>query len=797
MCAKDTALFSESISNDPVWTQAQAFPHYAGLYHAARRARRAGLVDAGKSPEQRAEALSHFDWAYNTYSEAGGILLEDRLDDRILHSPTCDRVLERALRRLTRSSHAVVRSLIRRHVRPVALELARTSGSFASFQDVLRSYMALRNRSVTDLAREVGLHPNTLRSWLRDGILPTSAANLQRVAALERILELAPGSLTLVVNGPRPRDSMRAGLPSFDTLGEALQHFIELRGRTETGVASDAGVGLTTLRTWLRKDCRPRRDDTMDQLARVEKVLNLPQGTLLNHTDGVQRYMTAVPKDFGLSRAVWGTVRSHLPDDFDARSPVEQAEIVTWVMETIWKAPRDEDDAGGMRDPYRCRFKPPAGRSTPDARFQAPAPLQAEYDALLAFKTSHPAPLGKQRGAAWREGTVAARTAFFSIFFGAVREVDPDMPPDMMSFLNGCDEGLVRRVIEYIVERRGHPTTTIEGMIHALIALFNCEDGFVVQHRHLMAPRYSRLPEGQDFEALCQETITMLYRELDAWKDRITAGRSSFAAVDPVLRDDTPLDVYHTIVEHIDARTPSRAVQEMEWARCQRRAMLLHFLEILPLRRKDATAMLFQAEDVEPPSYAALTRMRAGILYFRKGLWRFRQPEAVFKNHGSPAISNVDVPLVNWREFYDRIDRYLAARTILLNGGPDFGQFIVKDNTQSASSPEVPLGPSELSDIFVDVIRKYGIHNPYTGSGAIVGLRVHRPQSVRHVVATHLAKVVGYHAAAARLFDTEEMVRAAYADYTAGEKFEDADVGYAEDFDALPTPGQRLRKRAS
>jgi len=423
--------------------------------------------------------------------------------------------------------------------------------------------------------------------------------------------------------------------------------------------------------------------------------------------------------------------------------------------------------------------------------------LQWEYDALIHFKTAYPAPIGKKRGTAWRDGTISARTTAFEIFFGALRQVAPDMPDDMMSFLNAADEVQVRKVIEYIVARRGMPTTTIIAVLNALIALFNPDDGFVVQHREVFSDRFPGMPKEDDLTRFCQQTVESLYAEHGAWMDKITVGRSSFRAVDVILRDDHPLDAYHMIVEHIDARTPPRAVQELEWARCQRRSMLIHLLEVLPLRRKDMAALVLLNHQAPPPSFAALARRKHGVIYFRGGKWRFRQPKSVFKNHGSPATSDIDVALVNWRDLYDRIDRYLEARKVLLGDGPDHGQFIVKDNSQSNSMTEKAMDADELSNLFLDAIRKFGIYNPYTGSGAIAGLGIHRIQSVRHVVATHLAKVVEFDAAAARLFDTVRQIIWTYADYTAEEKFEDADAGYSEAFDDPVEPRRRKRKRAS
>jgi transcriptional regulator with XRE-family HTH domain len=796
MRKKNTALFVETMTADPVWTTIKGYPTYGHLYTAARTRRRQALEADGKTRDQVQKALDVFDWAYNRFTEAGEVFLEDHIDDRILNRAVSDRVLQRTLRRLTKKSHDEVRSILRCHVRPVALEIARTAGTYATLGETLVAHMCIRRISVDALAAEVGMRDSTLRAWITHDVPPTTARNLQRLAAIERVLQAPPGTLMRLAKGPRPIDDAPAeDRDIFLSLADALQHFMDLGGWTIGDLAEAAGMKAATLHTWLKKDCRPRRDDTVAQLQRIEAILKLASGTLMQFTDGVVRYMDANAADFGVSSGIWAIIRGHFPDDFDARSRPEQQEIIDWALKWIWKIPRDEDDAGGDRSAYRCQFRGVKFHAgTKEGLFYAPEGLQREYEALLTFKTVYPTPVGKRRGMMWRDGTIEARTSAIGTFFGAVARAVPEMPMEVMSFLNAGDADLVRKALGFIVDRRGHPTPTIITVVHALIALFNPDDGFVIQHREIFLDRYPGLPDGEGLSHFCRETVAMLYRECNAWQDKITAGRSSFRAVDPVLRSDHPLDAYHTIVEEIDARTPPRTTQELEWARCVRRSMMIHFLEILPLRRKDVCRLQLFTTGETPPSFAELTRRNHGIIYFAKGQWRFRQPKTVFKNHGSPATSDIDVALVNWRGFYDRMDRYLEARTLLLHGGPDHGQFFTKDNSQANSQSERPMGPVEFGSAFTSIIRSYGVHNPYTGTGAIIGLGVHRPQSVRHVVATHLAKVVDYDAAAARLFDTQRRVMETYADYQAVEKFEDADAGYGEAHDDPLVPRRRQRQ---
>ncbi|HVI99501.1 MAG TPA: hypothetical protein VM657_10600 [Sphingomonas sp.] len=42
------------------------------------------------------------------------------------------------------------------------------------------------------------------------------------------------------------------------------------------------------------------------------------------------------------------------------------------------------------------------------------------------------------------------------------------------------------------------------------------------------------------------------------------------------------------------------------------------------------------------------------------------------------------------------------------------------------------------------MIQRYGIFNPYTGNGAVPGLLLHGPHSIRDLLATHVLKAGSY-----------------------------------------------------
>lgn len=102
--------------------------------------------------------------------------------------------------------------------------------------------------------------------------------------------------------------------------------------------------------------------------------------------------------------------------------------------------------------------------------------------------------------------------------------------------------------------------------------------------------------------------------------------------------------------------------------------------------------------------------------------------------------------------------------------------------------PDLRADPRSYNMAYRAMIATYGIHNPYTGRGAIVGLRPHVPHSVRHVQATALVKeTMGFTAAASLLLDTEETVRKAYARFLPGDRHRQARR-------ILKDAGQRARR---
>jgi hypothetical protein len=99
----------------------------------------------------------------------------------------------------------------------------------------------------------------------------------------------------------------------------------------------------------------------------------------------------------------------------------------------------------------------------------------------------------------------------------------------------------------------------------------------------------------------------------------------------------------------------------------------------------------------------------------------------------------------------------------------DPGTFFVK--TAKRTSRNAAYNQTAFYEAWRLIIQRYGIHNPYTGRGAIKGLLPHGPHNVRDVLATHVLKQTGsYEQAGYAIQDTAEMVAHHYGRFLPEDK---------------------------
>jgi hypothetical protein len=106
---------------------------------------------------------------------------------------------------------------------------------------------------------------------------------------------------------------------------------------------------------------------------------------------------------------------------------------------------------------------------------------------------------------------------------------------------------------------------------------------------------------------------------------------------------------------------------------------------------------------------------------------------------------------------------------MLLGAASDPATFFVK--TVKATSRDAAYDQTTFYEAWRLVIQRYGIYNPYTQRGAIVGLLPHGPHNVRDVLATHILKQTGsYEQASYAIQDTPEVVANHYGRFLPQDK---------------------------
>ena len=167
----------------------------------------------------------------------------------------------------------------------------------------------------------------------------------------------------------------------------------------------------------------------------------------------------------------------------------------------------------------------------------------------------------------------------------------------------------------------------------------------------------------------------------------------------------------------------------------------------LGLRQKNLRQLLLCPKGQSPTPAAALTRLKCGEVRWNETEqhWEVFVPAAAFKNAKSSYFFG-DRPylqaLPRHDDLYEHIDAYIERhRRQLLGNAPDPKTFFVKTMTIKSASP-VYEGPSFYMAWRL-AIERYGIYNPFTKRGVIVGLQPHGPHNIRDVLATHVLKKTG------------------------------------------------------
>ncbi|RAK51322.1 hypothetical protein DJ018_15370 [Phenylobacterium deserti] len=596
---------------------------------------------------------------------------------------------------------------------------------------------------------------------------------------------------------PEPRELTWLDPPDF---AAALDLHIRRHGDTIRGLATVLAnqacpIEQSTLRVWRRGLKAPVHRESLRVLQLLEARWRLPAGYFKEKLPHPSRATTG-QRVVGIGRAERRRLAWHLPDDFDRRPLVEQEEILDWVRRVVVSGSTDyrRYQATAATQPFGIRFRQLEAslrgrlRTRPGAQL-APAALEAEMHALLAFKTSTLAPYGYRRRGVWGAETAAQKLEQLSLLLGALA-AHPTGP--VLGFgVAAADLSLgmlvLPRVWDWYVswreKRRGFFTAWEVDMLSLAVALTSPETGWLTQTPTL-ADRLVPIPNlvtaseiqtvQQDWSGACaaMHRIALARSKEIARVSRVH--RDPFEPILPVLEAESPVREYKKIADEVVRLRPCARRYPKAAAESSRAILMVRLGLHLGFRQKNLRQLMVCLRGERPRTERQLAEARRGELRWneRDSGWEVFVPHVAFKNAGSSFFSGRAFRLVlpDVADLYSEIAAYLDKhRAVLLGPAADPGTFFVK--TAKATSDDAAYDQNTFYEAWRWIIQRYGIHNPWTGRGAIKGLLPHGPHNVRDVLATHILKQTGsYEQASYAIQDTPETVAAHYGRFLPQDK---------------------------
>lgn len=607
-----------------------------------------------------------------------------------------------------------------------------------------------------------------------------------------------------IIEFPEPTSSEWIDSPSFH---EALTLHMNRHGDTVWHLHRAVSVpgevfDRTTIREWFTGRKAPRSAASLAVLARIERRYRLPSGYFRTKLPNRARAMIGHASTVTVSPAERRRLAWHLPDDFDSRPKGERAEILEWVRRVVVSGATDfrRFQACALRQRYAVRF--PAltgGRTRPidghddDAvgddvemelnagNVDAPPALSAEVEALVRFKTATLTALGFQRSGVWNDVTALQKIEHLGLLFGALAAsprspvAGRGVPIDSLGLGLLAFPAVWDWYVQWRERRRGFYTAWEVDMLQLALALTRRGTGWLRQHPEVaarLAP-ISGLVTGDeiedartDWDAACDRFFAFAAARAKEIERVARVHRDPFEPILTVLEAPSPLGEYRRITEEIVRLMPDRRRYPRAAAEAVRSFLMLRLGLHLGVRQKNLRQMLVCPRDRAPTPERLLETRRVGELRWSRDSagWEVLIPASAFKNSGSSFFGGRPFRLVlpDLGGLYGHIDAYVRDhRPALLGGTPDPDTFFVK--TVKANSRGAAYDQNTFYEAWRLIIQRYGIYNPYTGRGAIVGLLPHGPHNVRDVLATHILKQTGsYEQASYAIQDTPEVVAKHY-----------------------------------
>lgn len=326
--------------------------------------------------------------------------------------------------------------------------------------------------------------------------------------------------------------------------------------------------------------------------------------------------------------------------------------------------------------------------------------------------------------------------------------------------------------------RRGFFTAWEVDMLRVAMALTRAETGWLRQSPHLASHLVAieGLVIAEQIEAarrdwdlacdICHKHCAGRVKEVQ----RVAkVHRDPFEPVLAVLEADSPVGEYRKIADEILRLMPDERRYPRPAAEAVRSFLMIRLGLHLGIRQKNLRQLLLCPRGGLQRLERQLADLKRGEIRWseRDSGWEVLIPAVAFKNATSSYFGSKPFRLVlpDIGDLYRHIDAYAHRhRARLLNGAEDPGTFFVK--TVKATSATAEYDQNTFYEAWRLTIQRYGIHNPYTGRGAIEGLLPHGPHNVRDVIATHILKKTGsYEQASYAIQDTPETVAQHYGGF--------------------------------
>jgi len=299
----------------------------------------------------------------------------------------------------------------------------------------------------------------------------------------------------------------------------------------------------------------------------------------------------------------------------------------------------------------------------------------------------------------------------------------------------------------------------------------------------------------QDWGRACDATWEYAKDKTQEVAHLMRVHRDPVEQINPILKSHSPLGEYRKIVEEILKRLPDQKRYPVAAAEAMRSYLLLRLGLHMGVRQKHLRDLHFCPKGMQPKTERELESGGHGEIRWveQKKSWEIFIPGISFKNAKSSFFQHGAYQLVLPRlaGLNNHIGAYVRHhRPILLGGFPDPGTFFVR-TLRSADTISI-YSPAALYEEWKLTIQLYGIHNPYTGRGAVKGILPHGPHCIRDVIATHVLKQTGsLQLAAFAIQTTPETVFKHYGRFLPREKLALAATVLNE---VWRSPGRRAKK---